>query len=251
MAIALLPNPVPQFCDADGHPYAGGSIATYVPGTSTPKATWLDPYEVALNTNPIILDAAGRCVMYGDGEYQLLLRDAAGNIIWDTLSSTLVSAAMAPVVIAPTIADAVHLLGIDDMIAQEATDRAAADSAEQLARIAADNALGVRIDNETARATAAEANLQGQIDGLPAPPEAVTTVQAGSATADSGGHVRITFPTPFSVVCTAVVCTLTGGGLISDTFNVTFDRNGADVWCTEAGTPIGKPDGFCWVAVGR
>jgi hypothetical protein len=66
---ALLPNPEPQFCDANGQPYAAGTIETYVPGTSTPKQTWLDPLQAALNTNPIVLDAAGRCVMYGDGDY--------------------------------------------------------------------------------------------------------------------------------------------------------------------------------------
>jgi hypothetical protein len=37
MAVAiLLPAPELQFCDADGKPYAGGSLATYIPGTSTP-----------------------------------------------------------------------------------------------------------------------------------------------------------------------------------------------------------------------
>jgi hypothetical protein len=92
--------------DADGHPYAGGTIETYIPGTSTPKATYLDPALTAANTNPIILDAAGRATMYGDGKYRLILRDAAGNEIWDIEATTIVSAAMAPVVEAPTIADA-------------------------------------------------------------------------------------------------------------------------------------------------
>src|SRR5580765_8611613 len=105
-----------QFIDADGHPYAGGSLATYVVGTTTPKATWVDPDQAALNTNPIILDSAGRCLCWGDGEYRLILRDAVGNLIWDQPATTIVSAAMAPVMLAPTIADAVHLLGIDDMI---------------------------------------------------------------------------------------------------------------------------------------
>jgi hypothetical protein len=38
----LLPTPVLQFIDPNGAPYALGNLATYVPGTSTPKTTWSD-----------------------------------------------------------------------------------------------------------------------------------------------------------------------------------------------------------------
>jgi hypothetical protein len=71
MTVPPVIIPEQQFNDADGHPYAGGSLTTYVPGTTTPKQTWLDPGQAALNTNPIILDAAGRCLLYGDGDYRL------------------------------------------------------------------------------------------------------------------------------------------------------------------------------------
>lgn len=249
---ALLPNPVPQFCDADGNPYAGGSIATYVPGTSTPKATWLDPLQAALNTNPIILDAAGRCVMYGDGEYRLILRDAVGNEIWDQPSSTLVSAAMAPVILAPTIADAVHLLGIDDLIAQEAADRAAADSAEQTARIAADNTLQANIDAEVARAEAAEANLQTQIDAIPGPATGITGVQGGVANGDGSGYALVVFPTPFATQCISAVVTPEANIFVSETPSVNLiDRFSFEVRVTYGGsaTPVPSP-GFMWLAVG-
>src|SRR3954470_6191883 len=150
-------SPELQWSDANGTPYAGGSIETYQPGTSTPKATWLDPDQAALNTNPVILDAAGRSLMFGDGDYRLVLRDALGNLIFDQPATTIVSAAMAPVVSAPTIADAVDLLGLGDASASEAAARAAADSAEQTARINADNA-------EKAAREAADTTLQTNID---------------------------------------------------------------------------------------
>src|SRR3954470_3470007 len=169
-------SPELQWSDANGTPYAGGSIETYQPGTSTPKATWLDPDQAALNTNPVILDAAGRSLMFGDGDYRLVLKDALGNLIFDQPASTIVSAAMAPVVAAPTIADARNLLGFDAAIAQEAADRAAADSAEATARgnadtaetnarTAADTTLQTNIDAEKTRAMAAEAALTGGSPG--------------------------------------------------------------------------------------
>ena len=102
MTAPILLQPKPQFCDANGRPYAGGSIFTYVKGTTTPKTTWKDPGQAAVNTNPITLDAAGQCEMWGDGDYQLELHDAAGNLIWSAPSTTVVSAAMYPVVSAPT-----------------------------------------------------------------------------------------------------------------------------------------------------
>ena len=113
---ALLPLPEVQLIDANGKPMVGASIYTYIPSSSTPKATWSEPTGTALNTNPVITDASGRAILYGDGDYRVLVRDAVGNEIYDQPSSTLVSAAMAPVIAAPTIADAVHLLGLDDTV---------------------------------------------------------------------------------------------------------------------------------------
>ena len=250
---ALLPNPEPQFCDADGNPYAGGTIQTYVPGTSTPKATWLDPLQAALNTNPIVLDAAGRCVMYGDGAYRLILRDAAGNEIWDQPSDTIVSAAMQPVISAPTIADAVHLLGLDDTVTAEAL--ASAISTEQAARIAADNTLQTNINNEVARAEAAEANLQSQIDtinaALSSGHASPQTIQRGAAITDGSAHVRVTFDTPYASQ-PAVVATCTALAADVIIVDVNADNTGFDAW-TAYGNPSVTPfpgNTIFWVAVG-
>lgn len=60
---ALLPWLPETFTDADGTPLAGGFLYSYAAGTSTPQDTYgqsdLDPSSV--NTNPIELDASGRC----------------------------------------------------------------------------------------------------------------------------------------------------------------------------------------------
>lgn len=245
MAVAiLLPAPELQFCDADGKPYAGGSIATYVPGTTTPKATWVDPGEAALNSNPIILDAAGRCIIYGDGAYRLILRDAAGNLIYDQLSDTVISAAMEPVVSAPTIADAKVLLGITGFAT--ASDLAAAISTEQTARQNADNYLTAGLNNEISRAEAAEANLQAQITAIPAP-TAATKVQGGTASAGAG-HVRVTFSPAFTTV-TACVASIVGNAFTAVCIEVLADNAGADIYVMQPNNNPAVANVY-WIAIG-
>ncbi len=56
-------------------PAASYQLATYVTGTTTPKTTWSDAAEGATNTNPIVLDADGRCSMFlGTGDYTFVLK---------------------------------------------------------------------------------------------------------------------------------------------------------------------------------
>ena len=249
----LLPAPELQFCDADGKPYAGGTLATYVPGTTTPKATWLDPGETALQTNPVILDAAGRCIIYGDGDYRLILRDAAGNLIYDQLSSTVISAAMEPFVSAPTIADAKHLLGIDTDIAAEAAARAAADSTEQSARIAADNTLQTHIDAEVTRAEAAETNLQTQVTALTsAGGGAALVVQSGYATTSSGGSASVTFAHAYTSGAPAVVANVIGTGLSDTWLEVSVSTSGFSILASQpfGGGVTGVACTFSWIAAG-
>jgi hypothetical protein len=49
-----------QFFDDSGVPLAGGLIYTYAAGTTTPVATYTSSNGVTPNSNPIVLDAAGR-----------------------------------------------------------------------------------------------------------------------------------------------------------------------------------------------
>jgi hypothetical protein len=153
--------------------------------------------------------------MFGDGEYRLILRDAAGNVVWDQYSTTIVSAAMQPVVVAPTLADARLAMGIDDAIATEAATLNAAIAAEAQTRAtgdtsllnqlntdianeattrsAADATLTANLNAEIARATAAEAALGGGTGGG----STQGTTRAGHATADSGGNITAAFSPAF------------------------------------------------------
>jgi hypothetical protein len=75
-----------QFFDDNGVPLAGGKIYTYLSGTSTPATTYTSSSGATPNTNPIILDAAGRVAeevwLTDDVQYRLVLQTAASVQIW-------------------------------------------------------------------------------------------------------------------------------------------------------------------------
>jgi microcystin-dependent protein len=84
MATVLL-SPVgngQQFFDNNGVPLSGGLIYTYQAGSSTPLTTYTTNNGTIPNTNPIILDAAGRCpneiwLQFGYS-YKFVLQTSAG-----------------------------------------------------------------------------------------------------------------------------------------------------------------------------
>ncbi|MCF0075436.1 hypothetical protein LZD49_33465 [Dyadobacter sp. CY261] len=80
MAVLMTP-PYLEFQDADGLPLTGGKVFTYAAGTSDPKAAFTDSTETVQLPNPIILDAAGRAVIWISGSYKFVITDSADNII--------------------------------------------------------------------------------------------------------------------------------------------------------------------------
>jgi hypothetical protein len=59
----------------------GGSLAFYASGTSTPLATYSDSALTSPNTNPVVLDAAGRAgnIFLQNLAYKVVLSDANNN----------------------------------------------------------------------------------------------------------------------------------------------------------------------------
>lgn len=69
------------FDDTTGAPLAGGKVYTYASGTTTPQATYnnADLAGGHQNTNPIILDASGKCVIYvGELNYTFDVQTSLG-----------------------------------------------------------------------------------------------------------------------------------------------------------------------------
>lgn len=80
---SLTPAPKLQCFDGSGNPLVGGKIYTYVAGTTTPLATYVDQAATATNTNPVILDSRGEASIWlAVSSYKLKLTDANDVEIW-------------------------------------------------------------------------------------------------------------------------------------------------------------------------
>lgn len=90
-----------QFFDDSGNPLSGGKIYTYAAGTTTPQATYTSRTGLIPNTNPIILDAAGRTpeeVWSTEGLlYKYVVADANDVVIrtWDGIGGSVVASDLA------------------------------------------------------------------------------------------------------------------------------------------------------------
>ncbi len=82
----LAPYWMEQFFDDDGNPLSFGKIFTYEAGTSTPATTWQtsDITSGATNSNPIVLDIAGRvptAIYLASASYKFILTDSTGDVM--------------------------------------------------------------------------------------------------------------------------------------------------------------------------
>lgn len=83
MAVLYTPHFV-QFEDDNGDPLSGGKLYSYAAGTTTPKATYTTADGDIEHANPIILDSAGRAVVFIQGSYRFDLYDSDDNLIRST-----------------------------------------------------------------------------------------------------------------------------------------------------------------------
>jgi uncharacterized membrane protein len=84
MSVQLAPSPVFRAVANDGTALVGGQLFTYVAGTTTPQATYIDVTQTTPNTNPIILNSRGEANVWlvQSQTYKFVLQDALGNLIW-------------------------------------------------------------------------------------------------------------------------------------------------------------------------
>ena len=83
----IIPPAKTTYFDQNGKPLTSGTVDFYVPSTTTRKNTWQDFSKTILNTNPVVLDGAGRSIVLGLGSYRQVVKDRNGNIIWDQITA--------------------------------------------------------------------------------------------------------------------------------------------------------------------
>ena len=74
-----------QFFDNSGVPLAGGLLYSYEAGTTTPAPTYTTAAGTIANTNPIVLDAAGRPpqeIWLSSVAYKLVLKTSTSVLLW-------------------------------------------------------------------------------------------------------------------------------------------------------------------------
>lgn len=93
----LMPVPKQQFFDSNGNPLNGGKLYTCVVGvtcdsttTTYLKNTYTDSTGSTPNSNPVVLDSAGRASVWLSGYYKMALYSSSGTLVWsvDNVSST-------------------------------------------------------------------------------------------------------------------------------------------------------------------
>jgi hypothetical protein len=84
--LSLLAGAGAQFFDDSGAPLSGGLLYTYAAGTTTPAATYTSNTGLTANSNPIVLDAAGRVAeeiwLTTGSTYKFVLKNFTFVQIW-------------------------------------------------------------------------------------------------------------------------------------------------------------------------
>src|SRR5262249_18596795 len=81
--VALMPWTKSQFFDNSGRPCTGCKLFTYNAGTTTPLVTYHDSAGVIPNSNPVVLDSAGRGDIWLTAvAYKLILQTSGGVTLW-------------------------------------------------------------------------------------------------------------------------------------------------------------------------
>lgn len=92
--LTLFGGTIFQGLDDNGRPVPSGKVNFYEAGNiPTRKDTYADANKGATNANPVVLDGAGRAVIFldNDGAYDIVFTDHNGATIW-TLSAVIAAA---------------------------------------------------------------------------------------------------------------------------------------------------------------
>lgn len=232
-----LLGPAPQFFDANGKTLVGGKLFVYIAGTTTKAVTYSDFYKTE-NTNPVVLNDFGTCMLIVPSEnlYKIVLYDRNGNLL---LTRDNVRVSSGPKVeSSDSTVDVTETTDTDtgivtyDLSIQKEIDRATgaekgltdAIDAEKKRAESAESALSKSIADETKRATEAEKGLADAIEALD-----VSSVGGDgkyiSAISETDGKISATATTMDATPTENSTKAVTSGG-IKTALNDKFDKYG-------------------------
>jgi hypothetical protein len=84
MASAILMEVLARgFMDDEGRPIAGGTVELYKAGTQDLADSWIDADKSSVHPNPLVLNARGAIIAYGDDNYRMIVKKADGTTVED------------------------------------------------------------------------------------------------------------------------------------------------------------------------
>ena len=94
----VIPDPIFTGLDSDGNPLSGGKLFAYAAGTTSAQDTYTSSALTSANTNPVVLDSAGRATIFlSSSAYKFILKTSADVTVWTvdnvqaiTLSATVI-----------------------------------------------------------------------------------------------------------------------------------------------------------------
>lgn len=240
-----------QYFLNDGTVNAGGSITFYETDLTTLKDTYSDPSLSTVNSNPVVLDSAGRLStdVWGSGNYGAVIKNSAGTVI-ETRNNIQSGAGTDQSIPALTIGDFLtndgsNLLWQPVLQVPDPTDY----SGYVLYSDGTSPYWAPAI-------TIGSGSNSAQIGDI--------LIQTGTGTVPASGATTavksFTFPTPFSVLWHVEASINAGSGLTALGFLPNFSVNGRsvngatlnlDTNGAGSDTPITAATSFSWFAIGK
>jgi hypothetical protein len=157
-----------QFLDNNGKPLSGGKIFTYAAGTTTPQTTFTSRTGLTANSNPIILDSAGRTpeqIWSTEGLLYKYVVATANDVLirsWDNIGGSVIASDLAQDLAAPSGSSLVGFL----QAGSGAVPTTVQDKLRETVSFKDFGAVGDGVTDDTAAVQSAITNAGGKvIDG--------------------------------------------------------------------------------------
>ncbi len=92
----------------DGTPNSGGLVYFWDPGTATPKTTYSNSSLTTANAHPVVLDSAGRAIIYFSGNADITVADSASVTIYTQANVNPVTVTSTANITTATTLDSTH-----------------------------------------------------------------------------------------------------------------------------------------------